>query len=401
MAGPAGDVVAGTRTMAESAQDRNLPASQRKLDKARTEGQVARSRDLGHFGALAAAVGLLAFLAPQITGWLSQALADGLHFDAQAIAHPEGMAERLGGLSLKMLAVLLPLFAVMAGVALAAGVLSGGWNFTLKPLEPNFTKFNPITGLGRVFSGDQLTQTLKACFLAVLLGGVSAAWLWQQWLHHAELLAMPLPAALAEGGSLIQGGLLLLCGVLGLFALVDVPLQRFMLGRRLRMSVAEAKQEHKEMEGSSEVKGRMRARMRELSSRRMLAAVPEADLVVMNPTHYAVALKYDDTKMGAPRVVAKGADLLALKIRDLAREAKVPVLQAPPLARALYAHTEVDQEIPARLFSAVAQVLAWVYALRDAAAAGRIAAMEAPMPEVPADLDPHNPASKKPLESEE
>jgi len=387
--------------MAESAQDRNLPASPRKLQKARSEGQVARSRDLGHFGALAAAVGLLAYLAPHITGWLSQGLVDGLQFNAQAIAHPEGMAERLGGLSLKMLLVLLPLFAVMAGVALGAGVLSGGWNFTLKPLEPDFTKFNPITGLGRIFSGHQLTETLKACLLAVLLGGVGAAWLWRQWLHHAELLAMPLPAALAAGAGLVQGGLLLLCGVLAVFALVDVPLQRLMLSRRLRMSVAEAKQEHKEMEGSSELKGRMRARMRELANRRMLTAVPSADLVVMNPTHYAVALKYDEARMGAPRVVAKGADLLAMKIRDLAREARVPVLQAAPLARALYAHTEVDQEIPARLFSAAAQVLAWVYALRDAAAAGRVLATDAPMPDVPADLDPHNPAAKKPLESEE
>jgi len=381
--------------MAESDQDRKLPASQRKIDKARADGQVARSRDLGHFGALAAAVALLAALAPQITGWLSQALIDGLHFDAQTIAHPEGMGERLGTLSLQMLFVLLPLFAVMAGVALAAGVLSGGWNFTLKPLHPNFEKFNPLTGLTRVFSGHQLTETLKACLLAVLLGGVAATWLWRQWMHHAELLAMPLPTALAEGGVLIKGGLLLLCGVLALFALVDVPLQRFMLGRRLRMSVTEAKQEHKETEGSSEIKGRMRARMRELANRRMLAAVPEADLVVMNPTHYAVALKYDEAAIGAPRVVAKGADLLAMKIRDLARDAKVPVLQAPPLARALYANCEVDQEIPARLFSAVAQVLAWVFALRDAARAGRPVTTDAPMPEVPADMDPHNPASKK------
>ena len=398
MAGPPGDHAGCADPMAESDQDRKLPASKRKLDKARADGQVARSRDLGHFGALAAVVTLLAMLAPQATDWLGRLLADGLHFDAALIAQPESMVERLSALTLKMLAVLVPLFGTMLAVALAAGVLAGGWNFTLKPLAPNFGKFNPISGLGRVFSLNQLTDTLKACLLAVLLGGVGAMYLSQQWTHHAELLAMPLPAALAEGGSLIQSGLLLLCGVLAAFALVDVPLQRSQLSRRLRMSVAEAKQEHKEMEGSSEVKGRMRARMRELASRRMLAAVPEADLVVMNPTHYAVALKYEDARMGAPRVVAKGADLLALKIRDLAREAKVPVLQAPPLARALYAHTEVDQEIPARLFSAVAQVLAWVYALRDAAAAGRPVTNEAPMPEVPADMDPHNPASKKPPE---
>jgi flagellar biosynthetic protein FlhB len=204
---------------------------------------------------------------------------------------------------------------------------------------------------------------------------------------------MPLPTALATGGELILGGLLLLAAVMAAFALVDVPLQRQLLLRRLRMSVEELKKEFKEMEGNAEVKGRQRQRMRELSSRRMLAAVPLADLVVMNPTHFAVALRYDEAKMAAPRVVAKGADLLALKIRDVARDAKVPVLQAPPLARALYAHTEVDQEVPARLFSAVAQVLAWVYQVRDALAKGRPAPDMPPVPEVPADMDILRPAA--------
>lgn len=383
--------------MAETAQDRQLPASQRKIEKARTEGQVARSRDLGHFGAIAAVVLLLAALAPQISAWLGRLLAQGLSFDATLMAHPEAMVQRLAALALQMLAVLLPLFGVMVGVAIAAGVLAGGWNFPLKPLAPNFGKINPLRGLGNLFSGQQLTQTLKACLLALLLGGVAALYLSRQWLHHAELLSMPLPAALASGAGLVQGGLLLLCGVLAAFALVDVPLQRLMLARRLRMTAQEMKQEFKEIEGNVEVKAKIRLRMREMANRRMLAAVPQADLVVMNPTHYAVALKYDEHAMAAPRVVAKGADLLALKIRDLAREAKVPVLQAPPLARALYAHTEIDQEIPARLFGAVAQVLAWVYQLRDAMAAGRTLATEPPTPEVPADLDPLTPRKEPEL----
>ncbi len=395
--------------MADTAQDRNLPASQRRLDKARVDGQVARSRDLGHFATIAGALGLLVAMAPTLNGWLGLLLADGLRFDAAFVAHPEQMGQRLGDMTLRLLAVLGPLFGLMLAVALASAVLAGGWNFTLKPLAPKFDKFNPLTGLGRVFSVDQLTDTLKACLLAVLLGGVAAAYLWQQWLHHAELLAMPLPAALAAGADLLLGGLLLLCGVLAVFALVDVPLQRQMHARRLRMSAAELKQEHKEVEGSAEIKGRMRSRMRELAKRRMLSAVPTADLVVMNPSHYAVALKYEEGRMAAPRVVAKGVDLVAMKIRDLAREHKVPVLQAPPLARALYAHTEVDGEVPARLFSAVAQVLAWVYQLRDAAnaahatnpsnashgarAARMPAPMPAPTPEVPADMDPLNAAA--------
>ena len=374
--------------MADTAQDRKLPATQRRIEKARDEGQVARSRDLGHLGALGAGVALLAAFAPDVTAWLSRLMADALRFDAAQVNHAGIMIERLSALSQRTLAVLLPLFATVVSVALLGGALAGGWNFTLQPLQPKFDKLNPFAGLKRVFAGPQLVDTLKACLLATLLGGVAALYLSRQWMHHAELLAMPLPAALAAGGQLLLGGLLLLVGVLAVFALVDVPLQRQLLKRRLRMSIEEVKKEMKEVEGNAEIKGKMKLRMREMVNRRMLAAVPRADLVVMNPTHYAVALKYDEATMGAPRVVAKGADLLAMRMRDLAREARVPVLQAPPLARALYAHCEVEQEIPARLFSAVAQVLAWVYQVRDAMTAGRALPGEAPLPEVPADMDP-------------
>lgn len=374
--------------MADTAQDRKLPATQRKIDKARREGQVARSRDLGHLGALGAGVALLAVFAPDLTAWLKLLLADALRFDAQQLAHTTAMGERLTASMGRVLVVLAPLFATMVAVALAGSVLAGGWNFTLEPLQPRFDKLNPLPGLKRIFAGPQLVDTLKACLLAAVLGGIAALYLSRQWMHHAELLAMPLPAALAAGGQLLLGGLLLLVGVMALFAIVDVPLQRRLLQRRLRMSVEEMKKEMKEVEGNAEVKGKMKLRMREMVNRRMLAAVPRADLVVMNPTHYAVALKYDETKMAAPRVIAKGADLLALRIRDLARDARVPVLQAAPLARALYAHTEVDQEIPARLFSAVAQVLAWVYRVRDAMAAGAALPDAPPLPEVPADMDP-------------
>ena len=380
--------------MADSEQDRKLPASQRKIEKSREKGQLARSRDLGHFGAIGAGVALLTWFAPELTQGSTRLLVDGLRFDADAVLRPAALLERLSSAGLQMLwLMLLPMLGAVAAVALAAGLLSGGWNFTLQPIKPNFSHLDPLGGLRRVVSVNQLTNTLKASFMAVVMGTVAGLYLAQNWPNHVQLLAMPLPAALAAGGDLVLGGLLLVAAVMAVFALVDVPLQRRLLLRRLRMSVQELKQEFKEMEGNAEVKGRQRQRMRELSSKRMLAAVPLADLVVMNPTHYAVALKYDEASMAAPRVVAKGADLLALKIRDLARDAKVPVLQAPPLARALYAHTEVDQEIPARLFSAVAQVLAWVYQLRDAMAQGRPLPTREPQPEVPADMDTLKPAA--------
>jgi flagellar biosynthetic protein FlhB len=374
--------------MADSQQDRTLPATPRKLEKAREEGQVARSRDLSHFAALGLGVALLGAFAPEWTAWLARMVGEGLRLDAAVVRSPEAMTERLAALGGWMVLALLPIGALTVLLALGAGALAGGWNFTWEPLTPNLDKIGPIAGFKRLLSLQNLGNTLKACLLAVVLGVAGTLYLHATWPDLARLLAMPLPQALAAGGSLIRDGLLAVGGVLAAFALVDVPLQRQMLQRRLRMSVQELKKEMRDVEGNAEVKAKMKVRMREIVSRRMVAAVPRADLVVMNPTHYAVALKYDEAKMAAPRVVAKGADLLALRIRDLAREHKVPVLQAPPLARALYAHCDIDQEVPARLFSAVAQVLAWVYQLRDAVAAGRAHVAPAPVPAVPADMDP-------------
>ncbi len=376
------------QAMAETAQDRTLPATPRKIEKARREGQVARSRDLSHFAALGLGVALLGLFAPELTRGLARLIAEGLAFDAALVREPRAMVERLVRLGGWLLVAVLPIGIGAALLALAAGLLSGGWNFSLEALTPKLRKLDPLAGLQRLLSPGQLTNTLKACLLALVLGATGAWHLAGHWPEALRLLALPLPSAIAEAGAAIRGGLLLLGGVLALFALVDLPLQRHLLLRRLRMSAEEVKKEMREVEGNAEVKGKMRLRMREMASRRMLAAVPRADLVVMNPTHYAVALKYEEAQMSAPRVVAKGADLLALKIRELALEAKVPVVQAPPLARALYAHTDIDQEVPARLFTAVAQVLAWVYQLRDALAAGRAFTASAPVPEVPPDMDP-------------
>ncbi len=379
----------------DSSQDRHLPATPRKIDKARREGQVARSRDLGHLGALGLGIALLAVSGGLLVDASGRLLEAGLRFDSRQLAAPASMVEHLAGQGLQMLWLLAPVFGITVLAALASGLLAGGWNFTLKALEPTWDKVSPLAGFKRLFSLVQLTTTLKACLLALVLGVVGAVYLGQHWMEHAALLALPLPAALAEGGRLVMGGLVLLLVVLALFALVDVPLQRQLLLRRLRMSVEEVKKEFKEVEGNAEVKAKLKLKMRELANRRMLAAVPRADLVVMNPTHFAVALKYDEATMAAPRVVAKGADLLALRIRDIARDAQVPVLQAPPLARALYTHCELDAEVPARLFTAVAQVLAWVYQVRDAMAA-RGAVPPEPTPGVPADLDPLNPNASTP-----
>ena len=376
----------------QSSQDRNLPASQRKLNKAREEGQVARSRDFGHFAVIAACGALLAAFSPLAASWLQETLAIGLRFDSSAVQNPGLMGARLSELTIRLMLVIVPFGMAMWGAALAAGIAIGGWNWTLQPLAPKFGKLNPFTGVKGIVSKDKLIDAMKGSALALILGAIGALFLKAHVEEFTAAMAMPLPAAIRTLSGAMLGGLTLLLLALAVFAMIDVPLQRFQHAQRLKMSHQEIKQEHKELEGNQEIKAKIKARMREMTKRRMMAAVPLADLVVMNPTHYAVALKYDDKKMGAPRVVAKGADLLAMAIRDLAKDSKVPVLQAPVLARALYAHAELDREIPAALFAAVAQVLAYVYQLR-AALAGQIA-MPAALPElnVPAELDPHNKA---------
>jgi flagellar biosynthetic protein FlhB len=380
----------GLTTMADSAQDRHLPASDRKIRKAREKGQVPRSRDLGHF--LACFVGGLTIvvLAPEAVAWLRGVLARGLRFDAATLAQTHSMGERLVDASWQFLLGTLPLGLLVLAAGVIASVGSGGWNLSFAALTPRASKFNPISGISNLMSARQLGQTLKACALALVLGVVGGLYMKANLPRFTELLALPLPVALGEAGSVIWGGLVPMLIVLGFLAVVDVPLQRFLLLRELRMSHQEVKNEMKDAEGNAEVKSKIKVRMREMANRRMLAAVPQADLVVMNPTHFAVALRYDATKMAAPVVVAKGADLMAFRIRDAAHAADVPVLEQPPLARALYAHTEVDQQVPAALFAAVAQVLAWVFQLRASLAGqgGAPAAMGAV--DVPPDMDPHS-----------
>ncbi len=385
--------------MSNDAQDRNLPATERKIRKAREDGQVARSLDLGHFLVVAGGIAVVMVASPWMTGWMLDLMAAELRFGVTDLQQPARMGERLTGAVAKFLAVTVPLGIVVAGVAALGAVLSGGWNWTMKAMAPKFSKMNPIKGLGQLFSKDNLIQALKASLLAIILGTIGGFYLYSQLDAFPAVLGVALPAAVGRATELIVWGVALLLLALGAFAAIDVPLQRHLLKNRLKMSHREVKDEHKELEGNQEVKAKVKAVMREAVKRRMIAAVPKADLVVMNPTHYAVALKYDDGLMGAPRVVAKGADLLALRIRDVAKDAKVPVLQAPMLARALYAHAELDREIPAALYAAVAQVLAYVYQLRAAMAGQGPMPGELPALQVPEELDPHH--GKPPAETAE
>ena len=386
--------------MADSSQDKNLPATARRLQKARDEGQVARSKDLGNLSVLGGGAVLLMTLLPMGFDALRNLLTNQLRFDHQSLLQPQLMLERLSGLTAEALLLYLPLGLLVLAVAVLVTVASGGWAVSTQPIMPDLTRLSPLAGFGRLFSKQQLFETAKLVGMAVVVGAVGWKFLASHLQPFGSLLMYPLESGLGQLGAWMSTGVGFLLLAVTLFALIDFPMQKFLHANRLKMSLEEVKREHKESEGDPHVKGKRRQRQRELAQRNSIAAVPKADLVVMNPTHYAVAIRYDDSTMGAPRVVAKGADLIALKIRDVAKAAKVPVLQSPMLARALYAHTEIDGEIPSALYTAVAQVLAYVYQLKAAMAGRGAMPGDMPTPQVPPELDPHfkptPPADKAP-----
>jgi flagellar biosynthetic protein FlhB len=260
--------------------------------------------------------------------------------------------------------MLAPFFAVMMVVAVLASIALGGFNFSAEALQPKFDKLNPIKGMKRLFSPNGLMELLKSLAKFVIVGGVTGLLIWLWLGDFLALGRMELAPALREGMSMVGWAALLLAASLIVMALIDVPFQLWNHTRQLKMTQQEVRDELKETEGRPEVKGRIRQAQREIAMRRMMAEVPKADVIVTNPTHYAVALRYDQGKHNAPVVVAKGADLVAGNIRRIGSDHKVPIVEAPVLARAVYYSTELNQPIPAGLYLAVAQLLAYVFQLR-------------------------------------
>jgi flagellar biosynthetic protein FlhB len=375
--------------MSSSAQEKNLPATAHRLKKAREQGQIPRSRELSNLAILGGGGVLIMVLLPLGFARLQDAMHQQLRFDHSALLQPQLMIERLGISFGQGLSIYLPLGAIMVVLALFASFASGGWTMTTQTMVPDLARLSPLAGLGRLFSKQQLFETAKLVLMTLVVGAVGWQFLASHVLPFSSLVVQPLESGLGQLGLWMRTGVGILMGVVTLFALIDFPMQKFLHAQRLRMSLQEVKEEHKQNEGDPQMKGRRRRRQRELAHRISIGAVPRADLVVMNPTHYAVAIQYDDLTMSAPRVVAKGADLIALRIRDVAKEHKVPVLHSPMLARALYAHTELDQEVPAALYTAVAQVLAYVYQLKAALAGRGAMPGDMPAPQVPPELDPH------------
>ena len=370
--------------MAEDSDlERTEPASARKLDQAREQGNVPRSRELATLAVLLASVGVIAVIGLFMFRGLSRVMQDTLSFDAGDVASPAMMGRNLMDAGMDGMLLFLPMAVAVVVAAVAANVLISGWVFSTKAFEFDFAKLNPITGLGRLFSWNSLAELVKALMKGGLIAGVAGWMIWHQREGILGLAVEPLDAAMAHFGQITLLTFLAAAAAFGVIVLLDVPFQIWQYHRGLRMTKQEIRQESKEMEGDPQIKARIRSLQREAARRRMMQAVPKADVVVTNPMHFAVALKYEEKTMAAPLVVAKGSQLVAERIKELARENLVPIVEAPPLARALHRHGEVGDVIPAALFTAVAQVLAYVYQLNRS--------MNPVLPEtwdVPPKLDP-------------
>lgn len=374
----------------DSSQDKDLPATDRRLQQAREDGQVARSKDLTNLAVLGGGFLLLVNYFSVGFERLIDGLRNQLRFDHASLLKADLMSTHLTAALTSSLMVYLPLALMIIGLAVAATVAAGGWTNSTKPLALDLSKLDPLSGFGRIFSKQQFFEVMKLTALTGVIASIAWAFLSAHLDDFAGLLLRPLDAGLAQMGAWLKTGIWLMLSVVLAMAVVDVPLSKYLFAQRMRMSHQEVKQEHKEVEGNPQMKGRMRARQRDAANRRSIAAVPKADLVVMNPTHYAVALRYDEATMAVPKVIAKGSDLIALKIRDVAKGNNVPVLQSPMLARALYAHAELDGDIPQALYTAVAQVLAYVYQVRAALKGKGVMPAAVPVPDVPLELDPHH-----------
>jgi len=349
---------------AESGGEKTEDPSQRRLDQAREQGQIPRSRELTNFASMMGGSVALIAVSDSLVGRVSLILRNSLSFDPHRLEDPSSMTGFMGEAIVSGLVGILPIFGVLIGVILLASVVLGGWNFSPVAMVPDFTRMSPLSGIKRVFGLHGVTELGKALLKCLVVGGVCAgvvSWLFKDVMSLGRMESL---GAIARGAGLIAKSFVWLSASLALIAAVDVPLQLFQFKRSLRMTRQELRDESKESDGRPEVKGRIRQMQQQILRRRMMHKIPTADVVLVNPTHFAVALRYDPKKMRAPVLVAKGSDVVAANIRRIAEEHRVPIFESPKLARALFKHTDLNQEIPAGLYVAVAQVLTYIFRIR-------------------------------------
>lgn len=364
-------------------EDRTEQASEKRLQEAREKGEIPRSRDLSGAMVVLAGASILMSGSATLYEHMRRIYGMGLGYSREALFSDHLMTRVFSEVMGEMFSLLKPIFAVTVLAAIGSSVLIGGVNFSTEALAPKFERLDPIAGFGRLFSMNGLIELAKSLIKVLFIGGALVLLLRSDESAVMATGTEAIGAGIGQSLSLVAHAALLFAVVLGVIGGIDAGWQRFDFERKHRMSKQEVKDEHKDTDGNPQLKGRIRQMQHQIARRRMIQEVPKADVIVVNPTHFAVALRYDDARMRAPRVVAKGVDVMAQQIRLVADAHKIPLVEAPPLARALYATTEMGQEIPAALYVAVAQILAYVYQLKQAVKHG------GPAPTVPKpDVDP-------------
>lgn len=373
----------------EDKEDKTEDPSGRRLEQAREDGQLPRSKELATFAVTMTGVAMLMASGSMLYEHFQRILERVYTFDGKTLQDEDRMLEIFKEASFDMLIALSPMLGALLIVAAVTPLLTGGWNFTFKPIEPKFSKLNPISGVKRMFSASAALEGGKAILKSFLIGGIATWVIWNERDAILGLISEPMEQSLGHLVRLMEHTFLIVVSSMLLLVVIDVPFQIWNYHKNLRMTKEEVKQENKESSGNPEVKGRIRQLQREAARRRMMSEIPNANVIVTNPTHYAVALKYEDG-MRAPVLVAKGTMILAEKIIELGKEHRVTIMRAPPFARALYHNTELGEEIPSALYSATAQVLAYVFQLKEYEHRGGMPPVYPDNLPVPAELDPNN-----------
>jgi flagellar biosynthetic protein FlhB len=356
----------------EDGQEKTEEATPKRLEEAREKGQVPRSRELTTMAMLLMAAVSMSLMGRHMVEQLGQIMHHGLEIERAKLFDHWAVIELLGSALGQAALVVAPFLLVMLVTAFAAPIALGGWSFSTESLAFKPEKLNPLQGMKRIFAVRGLVELVKSLAKFLLIGSVGAGLLWHYLPELMGLGRESVESGLAHTGSILSKSFIALSAALLLIAAVDVPFQLWDHAKNLKMTRQEVRDEHKNTEGKPEVKSRIRQMQRDIAQRRMMDEIPKADVVITNPTHYAVALRYDPTKMSAPVVVAKGVELIASQIRTVAVANKVPLYEAPPLARALYYSTEINHEVPAGLYLAVAQILAYVFQLKASVRGGPI-----------------------------
>ena len=349
----------------QDGQEKSEDPTSKKQEESRKKGQLPRSKELTtFFGLLMAIIGIMIFAADLIEV-ITSIMKTNFSVERAVLFDNNQLMLHFKPELANMLKALIPLFLLLVITVILSSSLLGGFNFSSQAMGFKFNKMNPLKGMKKIFGTQGLVELIKSIFKIGLLGAIAVFFLWQARFELSGLSQEPFPGAFLHAMELISWQFLLVTLGMIVVVLIDVPYQIWTHTQQLKMTKQEVKDESKNTEGNPEIKGRQRQLQRDMAMQRMMGDVPKADVIITNPTHFSVALQYDPEGTGAPVMLAKGADLVALQIRNVAQAHEIPILEVPPLSRAIYYSVEIGDEIPAGLYVAVAQILAYIFQLKN------------------------------------